>query len=116
MTARVTRWRLGWLTVPAAAGLVWMLTMGPGRAAADFAAGPQILGYLGRAGWRPGSPPVGGVRGAGRWLPGQLPVALIAGPPRPRCRLARWRRAAHQRFRRDVPACGCASRTALTGG
>jgi hypothetical protein len=37
---RTTRWRLWWLAVPAAAGLAWTLAIGPGAAAAGFAAGP----------------------------------------------------------------------------
>jgi hypothetical protein len=34
VTGRVTRWRLWWLTVPAAAGLAWALALGAGRAGA----------------------------------------------------------------------------------
>ena len=49
LTGRVSRWRLGWLVAPAAAGLIWALALGPGRAAAGFAAGPaHVLDYLGR--------------------------------------------------------------------
>ena len=49
VTGRVSRWRLWWLTVPAAAGLAWTLAIGAGRAGAGFAAGPaHVLGYLGR--------------------------------------------------------------------
>ena len=55
VTGRVSRWRLWWLTGPAAAGLIWVLALGPGPAAAGFAAGPaHILGYLGGGDLRPG--------------------------------------------------------------
>ena len=82
VTGRVSRWRLWWLTAPAAAGLAWTLAIGPGRAGAGFAAGPaHVLGYL--AGPAPGrrdsSRPPGPFAGAGSWLAGQLPIALIAG-------------------------------------
>ena len=81
LTGRVTRWRLGWLLVPAAAGLIWALALGPGRAAAGFAAGPaHVLDYLGRERLAAGlSHPSGPFAGAGGWLPRQLPIALIAG-------------------------------------
>jgi hypothetical protein len=81
VTGRVSRWRLWWLTVPAAAGLVWALAIGPGRAGAGFAAGPaQVLGYLGRGDLLKGlGRPPGPFAGAGSWLPRQLPIALIAG-------------------------------------
>ncbi|HEX4088730.1 MAG TPA: hypothetical protein VHZ33_08425 [Trebonia sp.] len=79
VVGKVSRWRLWWLTGPAAAGLIWALAIGPGRAAAGFAAGPaQILDYLGQrhvAGLRH---PAGPFARAGSWLPGQLPVALLA--------------------------------------
>jgi hypothetical protein len=81
VTGRVSRWRLWWLAGPAAAGLIWVLAIGPGPAAAGFAAGPaHVLGYLGRPDRPPGlSRPSGPFAGAGSWLPGQLPIALIAG-------------------------------------
>jgi hypothetical protein len=81
VTGRVTRWRLWWLTVPAAAGLVWALAIGPGLAGAGFAAGPaHVLGYLGRGDLLEGlRRPQGPFAGAGSWLPRQLPIALIAG-------------------------------------
>ena len=81
VTGRVSRWRLSWLALPAAAGLVWALAIGPGTALAGFAAGPaHLLGYLGRGDLpeRLGRPS-GPFAGAGSWLPGQLPIALIAG-------------------------------------
>lgn len=74
--SRITRWRPGWLLVPAVAGIAWMLTAGPARALAGFAAEPAvILAHLSARtaarGHRPGS--LGGIGG---WLPRQLPVAL----------------------------------------
>jgi len=77
--SKASRWRLWWLTVPAAVGLAWTLAIGPRAAAAGFAAGPaQILGYFG------GHPldrlphPHGAFAGVGGWLPRQFPLALIA--------------------------------------
>jgi hypothetical protein len=80
-TGRVSRWRLGWLVAPAAAGLFWALALGPGRAVAGFAAGPgHVLDYLGQGRLAAGlSHPSGPFAGAGSWLPRQLPIALIAG-------------------------------------
>ena len=80
VTGRVSRWRLWWLTGPAAAGLLWALATGPAAAVAGFAAGPaHVLGYLSRGDLLERlSRPAGLFAGAGSWLPGQLPVALIA--------------------------------------
>src|SRR5277367_6378532 len=71
VTGRLSRWRLWWLTVPAAAGFAWALAIGPGLAWAGFAAGPahvfeylsggDLLGRLSR--------PPGLFAGAGSWLP-----------------------------------------------
>lgn len=78
--SRTTRWRRSWLAAPAAAGLVWMLAVGPRAALAGFTAGPdQVLGYL--SGAHPLSQflrPHGAFAGAGGWLPRQFPLALIA--------------------------------------
>ena len=81
LAGRATRWRLGWLAGPAAVGLVWVLALGPGRAAAGFAAGPaQVLDYLDQGRLAAGlSHPSGAFAGSGSWLPRQLPIALIAG-------------------------------------
>jgi hypothetical protein len=81
VTGRVSRWRLWWLTAPAAAGFAWALVIGPGSAAAGFAAGPaHVLDYLGRGSLVEGlSHPLGPFAGAGSWLPRQLPIALVAG-------------------------------------
>jgi len=82
---RASRWRLWWLTAPAAAGLIWSLAIGPGTAWAGFTAGAaHVLGYLGRSRLAPLSSaasgqPTGLFAGAGSWLSRQLPVALIAG-------------------------------------
>lgn len=80
LTARLTRWRPQWLAVPACAGLVWVLAVGPASAAAGFAQGPgQIAAYLGGAGHHLGR--LAHLRaayaGLGHWLPRQFPLALI---------------------------------------
>jgi hypothetical protein len=47
---RLARWRPQWLAVPAAAGLIWALAIGAGRAAAGFTAGPgRAAAYLAAA-------------------------------------------------------------------
>jgi conjugal transfer pilus assembly protein TraD len=81
VTGRATRWRPQWLAVPAAAGAVWALAIGPARAAAGFADGPgRIAAYLGGLGQHPGRllHPAWAYTGMGGWLPRQLPLALIA--------------------------------------
>ena len=80
LTGRVSRWRLLWLAVPAAAGLGWTLAIGPARAAAGLTAGPrQVLDYLGGIGRHPGHllhlPDA--FAGITQWLPQQFPLALI---------------------------------------
>ena len=46
---RISRWRPQWLAVPAGAGLIWVLAIGPAPAWAGFTAGPrQVLAYLDR--------------------------------------------------------------------
>src|SRR5215472_1477471 len=70
---RLSRWRPVWLAVPAAAGLVWVLAIGPAAAAAGFGQGPaQIAAYLGRLGHLGAA-----YSGIGHWLPRQFPLALI---------------------------------------
>jgi len=77
--SRASRWRLWWLTVPAAVGLAWTLAIGPRAAAAGFAAGPaQILGYFGGHSLDRLPHPHGAFAGVGGWLPRQFPLALIA--------------------------------------
>jgi hypothetical protein len=78
---RLVRWRPEWLSVPAAAGLIWVLAIGPARAAAGFTAGPgQVASYLaGLAGHPSGLLHLSrGYAGLTGWLPRQLPLALIA--------------------------------------
>jgi hypothetical protein len=83
LTGRVARWRPLWLAGPAAAGFLWVLAIGPGRAVAGFTAGPhQVLGYLAGAAGQPARVlhPARAFAGIGRWLPRQAPVALILAP------------------------------------
>src|ERR1022692_3886633 len=83
---RISRWRPQWLAVPAGAGLVWVLAIGPAAALAGFADGArQVAGYLAKIALHPasmahlgtvsGSPGFGSL---GHWLARQLPLALIA--------------------------------------
>jgi len=81
LAGRLTRWRPAWLAVPAAAGLLWLLAVGPRAALAGFTEGPrQVLGYLAGAAAHPARLAHLGRAGTGigRWLPRQAPVALIA--------------------------------------
>ena len=100
---RLTRWRPQWLAVPAAAGLIWSLAIGPGRAAAGFAAGPgQVAGYLAGI---PGHPATllhaaGAFAGLPSWLPRQLPLAAIAAAAE--AAIAGW--AQRRRLRSGDPA------------
>ena len=83
LTGRVTRWRPLWLAVPAAAGFLWVLAIGPARALAGFTDGPhQLLGYLAGAAGRPARivHPARAFAGIGRWLPRQAPLALLLAP------------------------------------
>ena len=82
LITRVTRWRLSWLAVPAAAGLAWTAAVGSRAAAAGFTAGPdQIADYLGASGHQADHLLhfTGAFAGMGNWLPRQLPLALLAG-------------------------------------
>jgi hypothetical protein len=82
LITRVTRWRLSWLTIPAAAGLAWTAAAGPRAAAAGFAAGPaRIADYLGASGHQADHLLhfTAAFAGIGTWLPRQLPLALVAG-------------------------------------
>ncbi len=81
LITRVTRWRLSWLTIPAAAGLAWTAAAGPRAAAAGFAAGPaRIADYLGASGHQADHLLhfTAAFAGIGTWLPRQLPLALVA--------------------------------------
>jgi hypothetical protein len=116
VTGRVSRWRWWWLTGPAAAGLIWALAIGPGPAAAGFAAGPaRILGYLARRDPPAGlSRPSGPFAGAGSWLPGQLPIALIAAAAEAALiGWLGWRRIDEQTVRPPRPGLLAAIRTRL---
>jgi hypothetical protein len=82
LITRVTRWRLSWLAVPAAAGLAWTAAIGPRAAAAGYTAGPaRIAGYLSASGHQAGHLLhfTAAFTGIGTWLPRQLPLALLAG-------------------------------------
>jgi hypothetical protein len=81
LVSRAARWHPGWLAVPAAAGLTWVLAIGPRAALAGFTAGPQqVLGYLGSAAADPARlRDLGhGYAGLAGWLPRQAPLALLA--------------------------------------
>lgn len=93
LAGRAARWRPLWLAGPAAAGLIWVLAIGPGRALAGLTAGPhQVLGYLAGAAGRPARVlhPARAFAGLARWLPRQLPFALILAPAE--ATAAWWRR------------------------
>jgi hypothetical protein len=82
LITKMTRWRLSWLAVPAAAGLAWTVAAGPRAALTGFTAGPaQIADYLGASGHQAGHLLhfTGAFTGIGSWLPRQLPLALVAG-------------------------------------
>ena len=82
LVTKMTRWRLSWLAVPAAAGLAWTAAVGPRAAAAGFAAGPaQIADYLGASGHQADHLLhfTAAFTGIGTWLPRQLPLAVLAG-------------------------------------
>jgi hypothetical protein len=79
-TDRIGRWRPQWLAVPAGAGLLWALAIGPARAVTGLTAGPrQVLGYLGGIRSHPGHllHLSGAYAGLAHWLPEQFPLALI---------------------------------------
>jgi hypothetical protein len=94
LTGRVARWRPLWLAGPAAAGFLWVLAIGPGRALVGFTDGPrQVLGYLAGAAGQPVRVlhPARAFAGIGRWLPRQAPFALILAPAE--AAIAAWLRA-----------------------
>jgi hypothetical protein len=78
---RLSGWRLRWLLVPVAAGLMLTLAAGPGHSVAGYAAGPaHVLGYLGHGHLIDRlRHPLDAFAWAGNWLPAQFPIALIAG-------------------------------------
>ena len=82
LITKMTRWRLSWLAVPAAAGLAWTAAVGSRAAAAGFAAGPaKIVDYLSASGHQADHLLhfTAAFTGIGTWLPRQLPLALVAG-------------------------------------
>jgi hypothetical protein len=77
---KIGRWRPLWLAVPAGAGLIWALAIGPAAALAGFTAGPrQVAAYFGGIAGNPGRllHLSAAFTGLGQWLPRQLPLALI---------------------------------------
>ncbi len=103
LTGRAARWRPLWLAGPAAAGFLWALAIGPGRALAGFTDGPhQVLGYLAGAAGHPARVlhPARAFAGIGRWLPRQAPLALILAPAE--VAVAGWLRA-RQAGERGLP-------------
>jgi len=83
LVSRGTRWRPQWLAALAAAGFLWVLAIGPGRALAGFTTGPhQVLGYLSGVVGQPARAlhPGRAFAGIGHWLPRQVPLALILAP------------------------------------
>src|ERR1017187_9195280 len=82
LITKMTRWRLSWLMIPAAAAVAWTIAVGPRTAAAGFAEGPaQVARYLGASGQqvRHLFHITAAFAGIGRWLPRQLPLAILAG-------------------------------------
>src|SRR5579862_3506598 len=80
LTTKATRWRPRWLAGPAAAGVLWVLAIGPAAAFSGFGAGPaKVAAYLGGIGRYPGRLVHIGAAyaGIGHWLPRQFPLALI---------------------------------------
>ncbi|MBV9451566.1 MAG: hypothetical protein JO345_37335 [Streptosporangiaceae bacterium] len=79
---KATRWHPSWLAMPAAAGILWTLAVGPRAAAAGFVAGPaQVIGYLNTSDHQVGHLLHFGAAfaGARSWLPKQLPIAMLTG-------------------------------------
>jgi hypothetical protein len=82
LMSKLTRWRLSWLTVPAAAALAWTAAVGLRPAAAGFGNGPaRVASYLGARGHQVSHLLhfTAAFAGIGSWLPRQLPLALLAG-------------------------------------
>jgi hypothetical protein len=105
---RVSRWRPHWLAALALASLVWILAVGPARAAAAFVVGSRRLAdYLLAAAIHPAllaHPGVVAV-GAAAWLPTELPVTLVAacGEAGLVLWLGWWRQGASPRFQSQSP-------------
>jgi hypothetical protein len=81
LTTKVTRWRLSWLAIPAAAGLAGAAA-GPRAALAGYTAGAaRVAGYLADSGHQADHllHLTAAFTGIGTWLPRQLPLAVAAG-------------------------------------
>jgi hypothetical protein len=82
LITKLTRWRLSWLILPAAAALVWTAAVGVRPAAAGFGDGPaRVLSYLGTRGHQVSHLLhfTTAFAGIASWLPRQLPLALVTG-------------------------------------
>src|ERR1700760_3004611 len=81
LVTKLTRWRLSWLAIPAAAGLAWTATGARAAVAGDTAGAARITAYLGDHGHQANHLLhfTGAYAGIGTWLPRQLPLALVAG-------------------------------------
>ncbi len=82
LITKMTRWRLSWLTIPAAAAVAWTAVAGPRAAAAGFGDGPaRIVRYLGASGQQVSHllHVTAAFAGISTWLPRQLPLAILAG-------------------------------------
>jgi hypothetical protein len=82
LITKLTRWRLSWLILPAAAALVWTAAVGLGPAAAGFGDGPaRVLSYLGTRGHQVSHLLhfTAAFTGIGSWLPRQFPFAVATG-------------------------------------
>ena len=118
LAGRVSRWRPLWLGAPAAAGFLWVLALGPGRALAGFTAGPHhVLGYLAGAVGQPARVlhPARAFAGIGGWLPRQAPLALMLAPAEAAVAWwLRWRRAGAPGLPPPRPGLIVAARRRLT--
>jgi hypothetical protein len=108
---RVTRWRPHWLAVSALAGVIWLVAVGPARAAEAYADGSRRLAvYVVESAAHPGrlAHPAVALAGAATWLPRQLPLALLAacGEAGLVLWLGWWRRASNWRWRPGPIAAG----------
>jgi hypothetical protein len=105
LVTKVTRWRLGWLTVPVVAAVAWTAAVGPRAAAAGFADGPaQVARYLGTSGQQVSHLLhfTAAFAGMDRWLPRQLPLAIFTGAAE--AALASWLSWLHTDERNLPPA------------
>ncbi len=73
IVGRISKWRLHWLVLPAAAGMSWALVVGPRAAWHGLSAWPRLLASHPAA----LSHPALVLSGLARWLPPQFPLALL---------------------------------------